>query len=261
MTHGVLSQPEMRQRGVDFNASHDGNARDTDQVEVTRMPGRQPADAQAQVAQNAVTNRHHGALTVALERDTALPARAPTEQETLARLSNEQRADLQQLPADFRAMALRTLGNEQVLTPAGQTEASRRMHSSFVVTADASGPSASAAAHEQQRAPIRPGEMQQVLVPAEHGPTAGQALRDLRARGATELPSLQTVPSTTALSPQYHDRRGNAVSVEGASAPAYHRPIAQQAAQRGDTDIHLVKTGTSGQDPAAAALRPRSDSI
>ncbi|MCW7540111.1 hypothetical protein OOT46_19945 [Aquabacterium sp. A7-Y] len=261
MSHGVLSQPEMRQHGIDFKASHDGSGRESSQIEVTRLPGRQPAEVQAQVAKNAVTNPYHGALTVALERSTALEARAPGEQEALAKMSESQRAQLNELPAEYRSMAIRTLGGDQVLTPAGQVEASRRMHSSFVVTADASAHSTSPSAHEQQRPPIRPGEMQQVLVPAEHGPAAQQALRDLRARGATELPSLQTVPSTTELSPQYQDKRGNAVSVEGLSAPAYHRPIAQQAAGRGDTDIHLVKTGTSEQDPARTAARPRSGSI
>lgn len=269
MTNGILSQVEMREKGISFNPSHDGRLRDARHVEVTRMPGGlSPNDAsstdQRRVSRQAVTNEHHGALSVVLERSKALQTREPTRGD----LSRGERArlerTLQQAPPDLHgAITNYTLaGHGKELTGEGRDEAARRMHSSFMVVSDASSPSAQRGAHEETRPSISPRQIGQMLVPLQHASTARQVIRDLRARDGT-IPPVQFVHSSADMSPQYRTRHGDLVNVSGLQAPAYHHAITSHANRRGDTDIHIVKTGLpqQGQAQGPVQTRPRSKSF
>lgn len=255
MTHGLLPQNEMRQKGIGFNPSHDGRQRDANQIEVTRLSGGLSPRRQGALSQQAVNNPYHGALTVVLERGQEMQTRQPTRQD----LSFDQRMRLLSAPNEVGpALENYMLASHgQVLTPQGQQQAEQRMHSSFLVMANASQPSNSNRAHEQQRPRLTPQQMNQVVVPEQHMSAARQVIRDLNVRGGLAFPQLQSIHSSDDMAPQYNTRHGNAVNVSGIQAPAYHTAIASHANRHGDTDIHIVKTGMS-QQAQAPQTRPRS---
>ena len=264
MSGGILSQTEMREKGISFNPSHDGRLRDARHVEVTRMPGNlSPQDPlstqQGRVSRQAVTNEHHGALSVVLERNQALQTRPPTTQD----LSLERRFQLLTAPSEVQEAATRyaLASHGDVLTGTGPEDATRRMHSSFMVMSNASSPSTQPRAHEETRPRITPQQMNQMVVPMQHASAARQVIRDLSVRGGSTIPPVQFVHSSNDMEPQYRTRHGNAVNVSGLQAPAYHQAITSHANRHGDTDIHIVKTGVPQQGHAPIQTRPRSKTI
>lgn len=88
LTHGILPQPVMRERGIGFSPSHDGNRRESNEVEVTRVPRVDDVRQQRGIVRRAVENPYHGSLTVALERSSEMQYRPQSDHEVRSGMSS-----------------------------------------------------------------------------------------------------------------------------------------------------------------------------
>ncbi|GAA5784280.1 hypothetical protein GCM10007860_07250 [Chitiniphilus shinanonensis] len=254
-THGLLSQNEMRDRGISFNPSNDGRQRNAGTIDVTRLPGHL-GNGQGEMSRQAVSNPHHGALSVVLERDQPLGFQPAT----IDDLDPQRREMLSQVPESMRASLTRSVVAALPQRLSDPDDASRRMHNSFMAIGSASTPSNVNGAHEMTRPGMPPAQIDRLVVPEQHRSTVGQVRRDLGARGGTAMPPVEFVHSTSTMVPQYQSPRGDINPVQGVRAPAYQHAVTSHAQQHGDTDIHIVKTGMQDQ-PRQPQTRPRSKSI
>ncbi|TJZ78956.1 hypothetical protein [Chitiniphilus eburneus] len=254
-THGLLSQNEMRDRGISFNPSNDGRQRNANTIDVTRMPGHLD-NGQAAISRQALTNPYHGALSVVLERDQPLGFQAPT----LNDLDAHTRNQLSQAPESIRESLTRSVLSYQPQRLSNPDDASRRMHNSFMAIGTSSTGSTVPRAHEMTRPGMQPGQIDRLVVPEQHRSTVGQVQRDLSVRGGTTLPPVEFVHSTNTMVPRYQTPRGDVHAIQGIHAPAYQHAVTSHAQQHGDTDIHIVKTGMQDQ-PRQPETRPRSKSL
>lgn len=241
LTHGILRQPEMRGRGIGFNPSHDGNMRDADHVEVTRVPKVDGLQQQRAVSRAAVENPHHGSLTVSLERSVELGTRSQTDQEVRSGMDLAQRFEMLSMPNEVASSVLNGRRSNVLSSPQAINEANRRMRSTFSILSPSSESTRLSVPFEAQRPSIQPSQMRELHVPFLHIPDARRVMQDLRDRGQRRFPTLIGVGETNALVPQYNNRRGDRVDTQGVTAPSYHQALTQSVSQHGTTDQHIVK--------------------
>lgn len=242
LTHGILPQPEMRRRGIDFNPSHDGPLRDADHVEVTRVPKVDGLRQQREVSRAAVENPHHGSLTVSLERSVELGMRRQTDEEVRGGMDLMQRFEMLRMPSEDVSSVLNGRRSNVLSGPSQIDEANRRMRSTFSILSPSSESTVLRAPFEAQRPSIEPSQMREVHVPFMHLPDARRVIQDMRDRGRRQFPTLTGVGDTNALAPQYNTRHGDRVDTQGVTAPSYHQALTQSVSQHGTTDQHVVKT-------------------
>lgn len=266
LTHGILPQPVMRERGIGFSPSHDGNRRESNEVEVTRVPRVDDVRQQRGIVRRAVENPYHGSLTVALERSSEVQYRPQSDHEVRSGMSLDQRFAMLGMPDEdvrgvINARRGNVLGSQQSVQ-----DANRRMHGSFSVLAPSSEQPNQNQPYEATRGSIRPQDMREVHVPFQHLPDARRVLQDMRRSGQPVFPQLVGVHDTQNLAPRYNTRRGDAVDTTGVTAPAYHDTLFDAVGRLGAVDQHLVRTPVRGNGGALAPMpqgggRKRSNTI
>jgi hypothetical protein len=267
-TQGILAQSDMRARGMEYHASNDGNTVKRTDVDVTRLPGdrdgqRNYMEMEAN-ARAAVENHAHGALSVALERGGNEPLATEFKSPPL---TAEQRKELPEL-MKYTGLSLEDAEKlvtkhqkVEVLSNSGQHQASQRMHSTFMVTADSNEAALHESAYETTRPSIPPSQFTSVQVPSGYGRISRQVDRELAARGGPVYPPSQYAPDVAGLQPHYQRPNGSTLQVTGVRAPAYHSGIQQQTLSGRDTDVHIVRTGLPAQDEDSVEQPRRSNSL
>jgi hypothetical protein len=267
-TQGILAQSDMRVRRMEYHASNDGNTVQRTDVDVTRVPG--DRDGQRNYlkmeanARAAVENHAHGALSVALERGGDEPLATESKSPPLTAEQRKELPDLMKYTGLSLEKAEELVTQNQkveVLSNSGKDQASQRMHSTFMVTADSNEAALHESAYETTRPSIPPSQFTSVQVPSGYGRISRQVDRELAARGGPVYPPSQYVPDVAGLQPYYQRPNGSTLQVTGVRAPAYHSGIQQQTLGGGDVDVHIVRTGLPARDEDSAEQPKRSSSL
>lgn len=257
LSSGVLSQSQLMEKSLAYQASDDGRDEKSKVVYVNRLP----AVEREELIKKAMEMENNGALTVALERNGVrldsytedFSGKKPDEK--LDILKNRYGVNMvdvpEKIPEFVVDQALRDYARR--LSEAGKTEAEQRVNSSFLVMARLSKDPKEAGLEgikilpERERSSILPKEMLAVLVPNKYVEETRQVIAQL-----DSCPPIYSVESTEELAPYALDKKKNKIDTTGIVSPAYHHGV-MELAPSSPFDIHLVKTGLPPQNSSSGS--------